>query len=50
MNIYEKDDREIRDVAFAVTATMNNEVRRKGYLLSSSSTSTSSGGLLRVRP
>ena len=43
MNIYEKDDREVKDVAFAVTATMDNEVRRRGYLLSSSSPTTSTG-------
>jgi len=43
MNIYEKDDREVKDVAFAVTATMSNEVRRRGYLLSSSPPTTSTG-------
>jgi hypothetical protein len=43
MNIYEKDDREVKDVAFAVTTTMNNEVRRRGYLLSSSPPTTSTG-------
>lgn len=32
MNIYEKDDREIRDVAFGVQATMKTELRRRGTL------------------
>ena len=49
LNIFEKDDREVKDVAFAVTATMNNEVRRRGYLLSSSPPTTSTG-VIRARP
>ena len=49
LNIYEKDDREVKDVAFAVTATMQREVRRRGYLLSSSSPTTGTG-VIQGRP
>jgi hypothetical protein len=54
LNIYEKDDREIRDVAFGVQATLANDLRRRGVLrgvsLLSSSDGGSGSGLIQVRP